>query len=125
MPDWLSSSVRVNSSGMATVLLKQNNPSVCWEVQQITINVGPASTAGNVGVFKNGNMVAPTSALTPVVTSSGVASIGQTAAGLPYIYVQAADELEVVVSSATANDQVSVRAQYREIPLTDPLVRGM
>lgn len=125
MPDWLSSSVTVSGSGTATVLLKQNNPSVCWEVQQVTVNVGPYSTTGNVGVFKNGNMVAPTSALTPVVTANGVSSIGQTAGGLPYVYIQAADELEIVISSATANDKVTVRAQYREIPLTDPLVRGM
>jgi hypothetical protein len=125
MPDWLSSSVKVASNGMATVQLKQNNPAQVWEVQQITVNVGPSSTAGNVGIFKNGNMVTPTSALTPAVTSNGIPTISQTAGGLPYLYVQASDEVEIVVSSATANDTVTVRAQYREIDSSDPMVRGM
>lgn len=124
MPDWLSSSVTVANT-KATVSMKQNNPAVVWEVQQITVNVGPSSTAGNVGIFKNGNMVTPTSALTPAVTATGIATIGQTAAGLPYVYIQASDELEVVVSSVTNGDSVTVRAQYREIDSSDPLVRGM
>lgn len=125
MPDWLSSSVNVAATGIGTVLLKQNNPAVVWEVQQVTVNVGPTSTTGNVGIFKNGQMVTPTSTLTPAVSSTGVATISQTASGLPYVYIQASDELEIVVSSATNGDRISVRAQYREIPSDSPLVFGM
>lgn len=125
MPDSLSSSVIVNAQKMATVRIKQNNPAMVWEIQQITVTVGPASTSGNVGIFKNGNMVTPTSALTPVVTVLGTNAIGQTAAGLPYVYIQASDELEIIVSSATAGDQVTTRAQYREVDSSDPIVRGM
>lgn len=125
MPDWLSSSTSIASNGRGTVLLKQNNPARVWEIQQITVNVGPTSTSGNVGIFKNGNMVTPTSALTPAVTSTGIKTISQTAAGLPYIYIQASDELEIVVSSATSGDSITVRAQYREVDSSDPIVRGM
>jgi hypothetical protein len=125
MPDWLSSSTTIAASGRGTVLLKQNNPARVWEVQQITVNVGPSSTSGNVSIFKNGNMVTPTSALTPAVTSTGVKTISQSAAGLPYVYIQASDELEIVVSSATSGDAITVRAQYREIDSSDPIVRGM
>ena len=125
MPDFLSSSVTVASNGMATVRIKQNNPAVVWEVQQITVTVGPNSTAGKVGIFKNGNMVTPTSALTPVINASNANAIGQTAAGLPYLYIQASDEIELIFSSLTSGDQVTTRAQYREIDSSDPLVRGM
>lgn len=125
MPDWLSSSIDVGTDGMATVRMRQDNPAMVWEVQQVTVNVGPTSTVGNVGIFKNGQMVTPTSALTPAVTSSGVTTISASAAGLPYIYIQASDELEIVVSSATNGDRVTVRAQYREIPSIDNRVFGM
>ena len=125
MPDNLTSSIRVNVSGMAVVRIKQNNPAMVWEIQQVTITVGPNSNNGNVGIFKNGNMVTPTSALTRVVNQTGVSSIGQTAAGLPYVYLQASDELQIVISSATSGDQVTTRAQYREIDSSDPIVRGM
>lgn len=123
MPEFLASQ-RVAST-KATVLVKQNNPSVCWQLEQISVTVGTASTTGNVGIFKNGNMVTPTSALTPVVKPDGTSVIGQTAAGDPYLYLQASDEVEIVVSSVTNGDTVTVRIQYRELSLSDPLVRGM
>lgn len=125
MPDWLSSSTLIASNGRGTVLVKQNNPAMVWEVQQITVNVGPTSTGGNVGVFKNGNMVTPTSALTPALTENGTRTISAAASGLPYLYLQASDEIEIVVSSATSGDSITVRAQYSEIPSDSPLVFGM
>lgn len=123
MPDWLGQAP-VASTGIGTVLLKQNNASVIWEIEQIGVSVGPASTTANVVVYKNGNLVAPTSALVPQVSSSGIASLGQTAAGLPYVYTNATDELEIVVNSATSGDTVTVRAQYREFPNNDPNMAG-
>ena len=124
MPDFLIPVVQV-ANGMATGRIKMNNPSVVWEVQQITVVVGPNSTVGKVSIYKNGNLITPTSALTPVITSVGAAAIGQTAAGLPYVYIQASDEITVVATSVTNGDSVNGRAQYREIDSSDPLVRGM
>lgn len=115
MPDWLGQSP-VAASGIGTVLLHQNNASTIWEVEQIGVSVGPASTSANVVIYKNGNLVAPTSALAPQVSSAGIPSLGQTADGLPYVYINASDELEIVVSGATTGDQLTVRAQYREFP---------
>jgi hypothetical protein len=97
---------------------------VTWEVQQISVSVGPASQSANVVVFKNGNLVAPTSALVPQVNQYGIGSLGQTASGLPYVYIAATDELEVVVNTATLGDAVTVRAQYREYPTNDPNMVG-
>lgn len=124
MPDWLGQD-KVGSNGIGVVLLSQDNPAMVWEVQQVGVTVSIASQAGNVGIFKNGNLVAPTSALVPQISPGSIASIGQTASGLPYVYIQASDILQIVVSSATADDTITVRAQYREIASNDPLVRGM
>lgn len=123
MPDWLGQS-KVAANGIGTVLLHQNNASTIWEVEQVSVSVGPASTSGNVVIYKNGNLVAPTSALAPQVSAAGIPSLGQTADGLPYVYINASDELEIVVSSATANDQLTVRAQYREFPNSDANMSG-
>lgn len=123
MPDWLGQAP-IGSTGLGSVLLKQNNASVIWEIQQIGVSVGPTSTTANVVIYKNGNLVAPTSALVPQVNSIGATSLGQTAAGLPYVYTQATDELEIIVSSATAGDTITVRAQYREFPNNDPNMVG-
>jgi hypothetical protein len=123
MPDWLGQA-NVAATGLAVVTINQNNASTVWEIEQISVSVGPISTGANVAIFKNGNLVAPTSSLVPQVNSAGISSIGQTAAGLPYVYVNASDHLDIVVNSATIGDLMSVRAQYREFPKDDPAMSG-
>jgi len=123
MPDWLGQAA-VAANGIATVLLTQQNPAVVWEVQQIGCSVGPTSVSGNIVIFKNGNLVAPTAALAPQVNTAGTASIGQTAAGLPYVYINASDTLQIIASSVIAADTLTVRAQYREFDSSDTEMRG-
>lgn len=112
-------------STTATILTKTNNPAVVWIVEQISIAVGPASGAGNVTIYLNGNMVTPTSALTPIVTSTGANAIGQTAAGLPYLYLHATDELMVKGTSLTNGDTMNMRFQYREVDAGSAQVQGI
>lgn len=123
MPDWLNQASAA-ANGIATVLLTQQNPAVVWEVQQIGCSVGPASVSGNIVIYKNGNLVAPTAALAPQVNTAGTTSIGQTAAGLPYVYVNASDTLQIIASSVIAGDVLTVRAQYREFNSSDEEMRG-
>jgi hypothetical protein len=123
MPDWLGQA-SVSAAGMAVVEISHNNAAAIWEIEQISSSVGPASTTGNVVIWKNNNMVAPTSVLFPQIDQFGNKSIGQTAAGLPYVYISASDRIEVVVSNATVNDNLTVRAQYREFAQYDPEMLG-
>lgn len=122
--DWLQS-VQVGSNGMATAIITHQNASAVWEIEQVSVTVGPNSTTGNVAIYKNGNLVAPTSLLVPQVAPAGnQTTVGQTAAGLPYAYIQASDQLQIVISGAASGDHMNVRAQIREYPLSDPAVRG-
>jgi len=121
--EWLDSETVASTT--ATSRKKTNNPAVVWVVEQIAVSVGPASTSGNVTIYLNGNLVTPTSALTPIITSTGANAIGQAAAGLPYLYLKATDELTVVGTSLTNGDIMTVRAQYREISSIDPSLVGV
>lgn len=123
MPDWLGQA-SINANGVGVVRITHDNPAVVWEMEQISGSVGTTSTSGNIAIFKNGNLVAPTSSLVPQINADGISGIGQTAAGLPYAYLSASDELQVVVNGATSGDTLTVRAQYREFPSDDPNVRG-
>lgn len=123
MPYWRSQAT-VAANGRATATINQNNASTIWEIEQISASVGPASQSGNVAVFQNGALVAPTSALVPQVDPNGIASIGQAAAGLPYVYMTASDHIDIVVTGATPGDLLTVWAQYREFPLNDPSMAG-
>lgn len=121
--EWLDSQKVANTQ--AKSLLKTNNPAVIWIAEQISATVGSASTAGNVSIFLNGNMVTPTSALTPIITATGANAIGSTAAGLPYVYLHATDELSIMATSVVNGDLMTVRIQYREVSATDPSVQGI
>lgn len=123
MPDWLGQST-VDANGIGTVLIEQNNPAVVWEIEQVGISVGPQSQTGNVVIWKNNNLVAPTGSLVQQIDQYNNQTIGNTAAGLPYAYLNASDTLQIVVNSVVTGDQVTVRAQYREFDSSDPNVRG-
>lgn len=124
MPDFLGQAV-LNASGFGTVNISHNKPSLIWIIEQVTCSVGPSSTVGSVGVFKNNNAIAPAGILSAITTPFGSTSLAQTFAGDPYVPIQGSDTLEVVVSNATAGDTMTVRAQYREYPLYDPAVAGV
>lgn len=113
------------ASGKAIILTKTNNPAVVWIVEQISVTVGKNSTSGNVTIYLNGNMVTPTSALTPIITAVGQNAIGQTAAGLPYLYLHATDELEIIGTSLTNGDLMTLRFQYREVDSSAAEVQGI
>jgi hypothetical protein len=123
MPDWLGQA-NVGANGIATVTLTQQNPAVVWEVQQLSASIYGKSVSANVVIWKNNNMVAPTAILVPQVDQYGATSIGQTASGLPYLYVNASDQIQIVVSQATNGDRLTVRAQYREFNSADPNMIG-
>lgn len=124
MPDFLGSAV-VGNSGMAVIRISHQLPAVVWEISQISASVGPSSTAGNVGIFKNNQLIAPTANLTPIVTPANQNFIGQTASGDPYVYIQATDEVEIVISSVSSGDSVNIRAQYKEYHENDAAIEGI
>lgn len=118
MPDWLGQAT-VASNGTASVDMKHNISAVMWEVQQVSTSTGQISSACTSFIKKNGNLVAPSAALTPLDVGQG-----STAAGLPYVYLTASDTLTMKVQGALAGDTLVVRAQYREFLLGDPEVEG-
>lgn len=118
MPDWLGQST-VASNGTSTVNMKHNLNGIVWEVEEVSVRTGQVASATTASIFKNGNLVAPSAALTPLPTGQGTA-----AGGLPYEYLTASDELEIQVQGAVSGDTVTVRAQYREFQSNDPAVVG-
>lgn len=128
MPDWLGPQNTTNvvpASGTLVVELNHQKPNIIWQVEQVTASVGPASTSGQLGVFKNGYPIGPAAVLAPLVSPAGAPSISQTFAGDPYVYIEASDKIQVVVTGATPGDTVIVRGQYREFNKNDPSVAGV
>ena len=128
MPDYMApreGPVVVNAAGFAMVPVKQNNASKVWLVEQVTATVGPATTNGTLGIFKNNFPIGPAAVLSPIVTPSNTKAVGQTFAGEPYVPLGASEELEVVLAGCTPGDQVTVRVQYKEFDVHDPRIAGV
>jgi hypothetical protein len=118
MPDWLGQAII--KLGTAEVDIRHNLPAVTWEIEQVSVAVGPVSTTANVTLKKNSNLVTPTSILSPLYPTG----VGSTAGQDPYVYLQASDTMQIIVSGATNNDTMTVRAQYREYDSSHPAMYG-
>lgn len=108
-----------DANGKGTVRVTHDVSSLIWEVEQVSVVTGQVSSSCTAFVKVNGNLVAPSAALTPLDVGQGA-----TAGGLPYVYLHASDHLDVFVQGAKAGDTLTLRAQYREFQLTDPEVQG-
>lgn len=119
MPDWLGQQL-IKSDGTAQVIINHNLNGIYWIVEQVSGQTSKVSSAATIWITLNGNVVAPSAALTPL----GMAGQAATAAGLPYVYLTSSDSLLINVQGGLSGDQLTVRAQYMEVLDTDPLVRG-
>lgn len=123
MPDNLGQTI-IPANGVGLITIAHHLSPMVWQVEQIGVTVGPNSTGGNIAIYKNGNLVSPTSVLVPQISITGSPSVGQTAAGLPYVYIGGSDILQIIVNAVTPGDSLSYRAQYVEYMLSDPEVHG-
>jgi hypothetical protein len=110
----------VGADGTAIVYVTHNLNGITWVVEQVSARTNRVSSSATVFILLNGNVVAPSAALTPLGT------LGQatTAGGLPYVYLSATDQMTVHVQGATPGDQLTIRAQYRELLDSDAELRG-
>jgi hypothetical protein len=119
MPDFLGQS-RVAADGTAEVIIHHNKNGLMWIVEQVSAQTSQVASSTTAFILLNGNVVAPSASLTPL----GNRGQATTAGGTPYVYLSASDSLSIQVQGAVAGDQLTIRAQYRELLDTDPELRG-
>lgn len=113
---YLQSFVYGNSPGATppqatSFTIQQTNPSARWAFKQLAVeNLNAASGGTTVAMYLNGLLIAPSTFLTP--TPKG---IGTVASGLPWIVLQASDQLVVEVQGASTGDQINVQGLYVEV----------
>lgn len=118
MPDHLGQTT-VALDGTATVTISHQKTGIIWEVEQVAVVTAQVSSSTTASIFLNGNLVAPSAALTPLPTGQGTA-----AGGVPYLYLRATDQATIRIQAAIPGDVVQFRAQYREYLDTDPEMEG-
>lgn len=90
-----------------------------WVFEQITVLYPGTTDAPQVAINQNGG---PFSGAAPMIPGS--TGLMQTFGGLPYLYAEAADDIECVITNATAGKAVVVKCQVRKIGYDDPELQG-
>lgn len=91
--------------------ISQTNPAAKWVFKQLAVENQNAASAGTtVAMYLNNVLIAPSSYMSP--TPKGV---GTVASGLPWIVLQASDQLLIEVQGAATGDQINVQGLYVEV----------
>lgn len=114
---YVNSLVLVGTSGSVKVNLTNNQ--FVWCLEQINVFYNKTGDSPQCAILKNGQVYSG-----PAPMSPSVNGLGQTFAGLPYLYMQNRDDVEVFVSNGSVGGLVTVQVQFREMLTSDPELRG-
>lgn len=123
MPEWNSTPVTATGT-VVQVPIVHNDSTYMWEIRQITVSYSKNGDQPNAGVLKNG---LPAVGAAPLQPGPGVnfpnTALTQTFAGLPYIWSEVRDQINVVVTQATVGAVITVYVQYFRYRSDDPDVQ--
>jgi hypothetical protein len=109
----------VLSATTGQVKINLTNNRFVWVIEQINAFYSKTSDSPQCSVIRNGIVYSG-----PAPMSPSINGLGQTFAGLPYLYMQNRDDVEVFISGGSAGGLLTVQAQFREIETDDPELRG-
>jgi hypothetical protein len=119
-----TNSALVDANGIAIIPIIHNAYERVLEVQQITVNYASQGDNPNVQITLNGEVYSGGAVM---LTSNGKGSAGglaQTFGGLPYLYMESNDKVQVEVSNGSLGTLVSIRVQYRSLSYDAPELDG-
>lgn len=102
-----------------TLKVAQGNYEQVWVFEQIAVSYSVSTDSPTVSILKNNVLYAGAAQFL-----KGNPGLGQTFGGVPYVYLESSDELEIVVQNGTAGAQVKAICQYRIINYDDPELAG-
>jgi hypothetical protein len=107
------------SGTIGQVKINLTNNRFVWVIEQINAFYNKTSDSPQCAVIRNGVVYSG-----PAPMSPSINGLGQTFAGLPYLYMQNRDDVEVFISGGSAGGLLTIQAQFREIETNDPELRG-
>lgn len=116
---WIVNGIIQPAQTSITLSIRQGNYEQVWAFEQIAVSYSVGTDAPTVSIIKNGVIYAGAAQFL-----KGFPGLGQTFGGLPYLYLEASDELDIVVQNGTAGAQVKAICQYRIIDYSDDELSG-
>ena len=122
--DPYTNSAVVDANGNAFVPIVHRGYERVLEIQQITVNYANQGDNPNVQITLNGEVYSGGAVM---LTSNGKGNAGglaQTFGGLPYLYMESSDTVQVEIANGSQGTLVTIRVQYRELTYDAPELEG-
>lgn len=103
----------VDANGICVVPIIHNGYERVLELQQITVNYATQGDSPTCQITLNGEVYSGGAIMLPSQGKGGAGGLAQTFGGLPYLYMEAHDNVQVEIGNGSQGTLVTVRVQYR------------
>lgn len=114
----------VDANGNAVVPIVHNFYEKVLEVQQITVNYSSQGDNPNLQITVNGEVYSGGAIMLPSQGKGSAGGLAQTFGGLPYLYMEAHDKVQVEIGNGSQGTMVTIHVQYRVIEYDDDALAG-
>lgn len=116
---WVESGTIPLAGTSLTLNIRQGNYEQVWVFEQIAVSYDISTDAPTVSIIKNGVIFSGAAQFL-----KGNPGLAQTFAGVPYLYLESGDSLQIVVQDGTAGAHIKAVCQYRVIGYDDDELAG-
>lgn len=114
----------VDANGNAVVPIVHNFYEKVLEIQQITVNYSSQGDNPNLQVTVNGEVYSGGAIMLPSQGKGAAGGLAQTFGGLPYLYMEAHDKVQIEIGNGSQGTTVTIHVQYRVIAYDDDALAG-
>lgn len=114
----------VDGNGNCVVQISHNAYERVLEIQQVTVNYGSPGDSPTCQITVNGEVYSGGAVLLPSQGKGQAGGLAQTFGGLPYLYMEAHDRVQVEIGNGSLGTQVTVHVQFRSLNYDDDALQG-
>lgn len=114
----------VDVNGNAVVPIVHNFYEKVLEIQQITVNYSSQGDNPNLQITVNGEVYSGGAIMLPSQGKGSAGGLAQTFGGLPYLYMESHDKVQVEIGNGSLGTVVTIHMQYRVIAYDDDALAG-
>lgn len=115
----------VDVNGNCVVPIVHNGLERVWEIQQITVNYSSQGDNPTLQITVNGEVYSGGAIMLPSQGKGAAGGLAQTFGGLPYLYMENHDRVQVEIGNGSLGTTVTVHVQFRSITYDDDALMGM
>jgi len=114
----------VDVNGYCSVPIVHNFGERVLEIQQITVNYSTQGDSPTVQIVVNGEVYSGGAVMLPSAGKGQAGGLAQTFGGLPYLYMENSDKVEIQVSNGSQGSMVTIHVQFRGLTYNDDALEG-